>query len=31
MSYWDQPEVIWINQPLDELDEPQQLPLTQAA
>ena len=28
---WNQPEVVWINQPLDELDEPQQLPLMQAA
>ena len=28
---WRQPEVVWINQPLDELNEPGQLPLMQAA
>ena len=28
---WRQPEVVWINQPPDELDEPGQLPLMQAA
>jgi len=28
---WRQPEVVWINQPTDELNEPGQLPLTQAA
>jgi len=29
--YWRQPEVVWINQPPDELNEPGQLPLMQAA
>ena len=29
--YWHQPEVVWINQPPDELNEPGQLPLMQAA
>ena len=28
---WHQPEVVWINQPPDELNEPRQLPLSQAA
>ncbi len=28
---WCQPEVVWINQPPDELSEPGQLPLVQAA
>jgi len=28
---WRQPEVVWINQPSDELHEPRQLPLMQAA
>jgi transposase InsO family protein len=28
---WRQPEVVWINQPTDELNEPGQLPLMQAA
>ena len=28
---WCQPEVVWINQPTDELNEPGQLPLMQAA
>jgi hypothetical protein len=29
--YWRQPEVVWINQPLDELNGPRQLPFMQAA
>ena len=29
--YWHQPEVVWINQPPDELDQRQKLPLMQAA
>ncbi len=28
---WHQPEVVWINQPPDDLDQPQKLPLMQAA
>ncbi|MEA5411463.1 IS3 family transposase [Synechococcus sp. BA-120 BA3] len=28
---WRQPEVVWINQPMEELHEPGQLPLMQAA
>ena len=28
---WRQPEVVWINQPQDDLDQAQQLPLMQAA
>jgi putative transposase len=28
---WHQPEVVWINQPPDDLDYPQKLPLAQAA
>jgi hypothetical protein len=27
---WHQPEVVWINQPLDDLDQGQKLPLMQA-